>query len=274
MRNLRNDCILPRTRTSFAIFRAHAAEGSCPRPFQGEPVTQLRQATCRNRLLAGLPPSDFDLLQGQLALKKLAVGDVLIQMDTPITSLYFIEQGIVSLVAQAPDGEQAEIGLVGCEGLVGTPLLLGSDQATFDGRVQNAGSAWAISASSFREILARSSPLDGRLLRYVQTVTTQMAGTALANARYTLAARLARWLLMCHDRVEGDDLSTTHRFLSLMLGVNRTGVTEVVAALERARVIATKRGTITILDRPYLLAQAGACYGTPEVEYARLIEGA
>ncbi|MCJ2110537.1 cyclic nucleotide-binding domain-containing protein, partial [Methylobacterium sp. E-025] len=100
-------------------------------------MTQLGQASCRNRLLAGLPPSDFDLLRGRLAPKKLAVGDVLIQTDTPITSLYFIERGIVSLVAQAPDGEQAEIGLVGCEGLVGIPLLLGSDQAPYDGRVQN-----------------------------------------------------------------------------------------------------------------------------------------
>ncbi|MCJ2037381.1 Crp/Fnr family transcriptional regulator [Methylobacterium sp. E-041] len=222
-------------------------------------------------MLAGLPPSDFDLLQGRLALKKLAVGDVLIQTGIPITSLYFVERGIVSLVAQAPDGEQAEVGLVGCEGVVGIPLLLGSDQAPFDGRVQNAGSAWVMSAPSFREILPRSSPLGERLLRYVQTVTAQMAGTALANARYTLAARLARWLLMCHDRVEGDDLSTTHRFLSLMLGVNRTGVTEVVAALERAGVIATKRGTITILDRAYLLTQAGACYGMPEAEYDRLL---
>ncbi|MFK5600610.1 Crp/Fnr family transcriptional regulator [Methylobacterium sp. HMF5984] len=222
-------------------------------------------------MLAGLPPSDFDLLQDRLALKKLAVGDVLIQADTPITSLYFIERGIVSLVAQAPDGEQAEVGLVGYEGLVGTPLLLGCDQAPFDGRVQNAGSAWVMSAPSFREILPRSSPLGERLLRYVQTVTAQMAGTALANARYTLAARLARWLLMCHDRVEGDDLSTTQRFLSLMLGVNRTGVSEAMAVLERAGVIATKRGTIIIRDREHLLVQAGACYGMPEAEYDRLL---
>ncbi|MCJ2077843.1 Crp/Fnr family transcriptional regulator [Methylobacterium sp. E-016] len=234
-------------------------------------MTQLGQASCRNRLLAGLPPSDFDLLRGRLAPKKLAVGDVLIQTDTPITSLYFIERGIVSLVTQAPDGEQAEIGLVGCEGLVGTPLLLGADQAPFDGRVQNAGSAWVMSASSFREILPQSAAINERLLRYVQTVTAQTAGTALANARYTLAARLARWLLMCHDRAEGDDLSTTHRFLSLMLGVNRTGVSEAMAVLERAGVIATKRGTIIIKDREHLLAQAGACYGMPEAEYDRLL---
>ncbi|MCJ2005511.1 Crp/Fnr family transcriptional regulator, partial [Methylobacterium sp. J-092] len=224
-------------------------------------MTQLGQASCRNRLLAALPPSDFDLLQGRLALQKFAVGDVLIQTDTSTTSLYFVERGIVSLVAQASDGEQAEIGLVGCEGLVGIPLLLGCDQAPYDGRVQNAGSAWVMSASSFREILPQSSALGERLLRYVQTVTAQMAGTALANARYTLAARLARWLLMCHDRAEGDDLSTTHRFLSLMLGVNRTGVSEALTALERAGVIATKRGTITIRDREKLIAQAGACYG-------------
>ena len=134
-----------------------------------------------------------------------------------------------------------------------------------------AGFAWAMPAEVLHAMLQRSAAFSERLLRYAQASAVQVASTALANARYTLAARLARWLLMCHDRVEGDDLPTTHRFLSVMLGVNRTGVTEVVAALERAGVIATKRGTITILDRAYLLTQAGACYGMPEAEYDRLL---
>lgn len=234
-------------------------------------MTQPLQATCRNRLLAGLEPSDFALVQVHLDLVTLALGDALMQATAPITHLHFVEQGIVSLVARASDGEQAEIGLVGHEGLVGLPLILGSDRTAYDGRVQVAGLAWAMPAAALPPILHRSATLSERLLRYAQVAGVQVAGTALANARYTLGGRLARWLLMCHDRVEGDDLSTTHRFLSVMLGVNRTGVTEAVAALERAGIIATKRGTITIRDRARLLVQAGACYGTPEAEYARLL---
>jgi CRP-like cAMP-binding protein len=234
-------------------------------------LTQPLPATCRNRLLVGMIPADFALVQTHLTLVVLRVGDVLMSAAAPITHIHFVEQGIVSLVARSSDGEQAEIGLVGYEGMVGVPLVLGSNRTPHTGQVQIAGFAWAIPAEALHAMLQLSATFSERLLRYAQASSVQVASTALANARYTLGARLARWLLMCHDRVEGGDLPTTHRFLSLMLGVNRTGVTEVVAALERAGVIATKRGTITILDRAYLLAQAGACYGTPEAEYEHLL---
>ena len=178
----------------------------------------------------------------------------------------------MSCIAVAADGQQIELGLVGREGMVGLPVLLASDHTPNEARVQMAGSSWSMSVDAFREVLHRSPRLHDRLLRYAQVVTVEVAATALANGRYKVERRLARWLLMCHDRIDGDDLPTTHRFLSLMLGVNRTALTAVVAEFERAALIATKRGTITIRDRKALLTMAGAAYGAPEAEYARLVD--
>jgi hypothetical protein len=118
--------------------------------------------------------------------------------------------------------------------------------------------------------MAASSSLHQRLLRFVQTFMIQTAQTALANGSHLLEERLARWLLMCHDRVDGDALFTTHEFLSLMLGVRRAGVTEALKVLEDRGLISTKRSQVTVLDRVKLEAVAGDSYGVPEAEYARL----
>ncbi|MBB3902776.1 Crp/Fnr family transcriptional regulator [Methylobacterium brachythecii] len=232
---------------------------------------QPLQDASKNGLLRTLSSADFSLLQPHLHSVLLSVGNVLIAADTPFPQVYFVEQGIVSCIAQASDGEQIEIGLVGQEGMVGTAVLLDVDRASNEARVQAAGWAWSLRTDALRIAIRQSPKLHNTLLRYVQTFNTQVAGTALANGRYKLDQRLARWLLMCHDRVEGDDLPTTHRFLSMMLGVNRPGLTSAVAHLERAGVIETKRGTITIRDHSALLVMAGAAYGLAEAEYRRLI---
>ncbi len=203
----------------------------------------------------------------------LAVGEVLIRADMPIAHVHFVERGIVSLVAVARDGEQIEAGLIGREGLVGTPVLLGAQSTPNEVRVQVAGLAHAVRVDAFRGLLRSSPEWHERLLRYAQVVNTQIACTVLANGRYPIGQRLARWLLMCHDRTDGDVLETTHRFLSLMLGVSRPHLTTELRALERAGITATRRGTITIYDREALLTRAGAAYGVPEAEYERLIEG-
>ena len=121
-----------------------------------------------------------------------------------------------------------------------------------------------------RAVAARAS-LHKHLLRFVQAFTIQTAQTALSNGCHVIEQRLARWLLMCHDRVDGDELATTHEFLSLMLGVRRAGVTLALQALEDRGLISTKRGQITVLNRAKLEAVAGDSYGVPEAEYARLI---
>ena len=236
-------------------------------------MPQPTQRHCQNRLLAALPAADFALLQPHLELVTLLVGDVLIQANTPITRVAFVEQGIVSLVSVAADAQQIEVGLVGCEGMVGVPILLDADQTTDEARVQMLGLAWMMPANALDKALRRSPPLHRQLLRYAQVLATQATATALANGRFQLEQRLARWLLMWHDRTEGDELPTTHRSLSLMLGVNRPGLTSIVARFERSGLIETRRGTLIVRDRPALLALAGASYGLPEAEYTRLITG-
>lgn len=234
-------------------------------------MSQPNQNACRNRLLAALAPADFALLQPRLELVTLALGERLIVPNTPIEAVQFIEQGIMSSLAVTADGERIELGLVGREGFVGVPVLLEADRTPHEVCVQAAGLAWRLPVTALQEALERSPDLDVLLLRYAQTVQIQAACTALANGRYKIDRRLARWLLMCHDRVEGDLLPTTQQFLSLMLGVTRTSVTAVMGDFVRNGLIETKRGTITICDRAGLLALAGSAYGQPEAEYERLL---
>ena len=229
------------------------------------------QRACHNRLLAALPPADFARLQPHLLTVPLRIGEVLMAPGTPIRHVLFVEDGILSVIAAASDDRQIELALIGREGLVGLPILMGTDRSAHEGRVQASGYAWCLEADAMREILGTSPDLHAFLLRYAYSVTVQIAGTALANTRYKVDQRLARWLLMCHDRTRGDELPTTHRFLSLMLGINRPGLTTALSAFEQAGMIRTERGAITILDRAALLAKAGACYGGPEAEYERLL---
>ena len=234
-------------------------------------MLQPHQISCRNRLLAGLAPADFALLQPHLDLVTLALGELVITPGTPITHVHFVEQGIVSCIGVAADGERIELAVVGREGLVGLPILHETDQTPDEARVQILGLAWSMPASALREALQHSPTLHRRLLRYAQVATLQIASTALANGRYKVERRLARWLLMCHDRVEDDVLPTTQQFLSLMLGVNRTSLTAIVGGLVRDGLIETHRGHLTIRNRAGWLTLAGAAYGQPEVEYERLL---
>ncbi|MCJ2078858.1 Crp/Fnr family transcriptional regulator [Methylobacterium sp. E-016] len=231
------------------------------------------QHRCLNHLLSVLIPDDFALLKPHLDIGPLAIGEILITANTAIPRVWFVEQGIVSIIAAPEDAGQIELGLVGREGMVGVPVVLDAGRSPDEGRVQMAGMAWSMPCGPLRDALRDSPRLHDSLLRYAQAANVQVASTALANGRYRLEQRLARWLLMCHDRVDGDLLPTTHRFLSLMMGVNRTGLTTAVATLERARVIGTRRGTITVRSRDTLLKLAGKSYGVAEAEYVRLVDG-
>lgn len=250
---------------------SHMIDGHYVRPEPVGLMFQPQQRACQNRLLAALSATDFALLQPHLELVTLSVGDVLIRADTPIRRVAFVEQGIVSLISMTRDAQQIEAGLVGREGMVGVPVLLDAEQTPNEARVQMLGLAWTMSASALKDALGQSPDLQRRLLRYAHVFAVQLASTALANGRFKLEPRLARWLLMCHDRTTGNTLPTTHQFLSLMLGVNRTTLTAVVAEFERSGSIETQRGTLIVRHRPTLHALAGACYGVPEAEYARLL---
>jgi CRP-like cAMP-binding protein len=231
----------------------------------------LRQDTCRNGLLRALSPADFALIRPHLSIETIALDEALIKASVPITRVHFIEQGIVSLIAIAADGERSESALVGAEGLVGLPVLLGADRSSDEARVQVSGLSLSIRAEHVGGACRQSPRLHYLLLRYAQALGMQIAHTAHANARYKLDQRLARWLLMCRDRVEDDVLPTTRHYIAVMLGVNRPSLSTVVATMERNGLIETRRGSIILRDHAGLRALAGGSYGAPEAEYARLI---
>jgi len=229
------------------------------------------QSDVRNRVLATLPPEDYALLQPWLESVPLPLRTSLMEPNEPIEHVYFMEQGIASVVALTPQQRRIEVGLIGREGMSGTPILLGTDRTPHECFIQMAGDALRLPATHLWKAAEERSSLRLHLLRFVQAFTVQVAQTALSNGSYTLEERLARWLLMCHDRVDGDVLSTTHEFLSIMLGVRRPGVTEALHILEGAHVIRAERGLVTVLDRAKLEQVAGESYGVAEAEYVRLM---
>jgi len=182
-----------------------------------------------------------------------------------------MDSGIASVVAVQSNQTRVEVGLVGCEGMTGTSVVLGNDRSPHSTYIQVAGEAQRITAGELRKAIKASESLHGLLLKYVQTFMVQTAHTAIANARARLDARLARWILMAHDRVRANKLPLTHEFLSLMLGVRRAGVTEALHSLSSQKLIDAGRGQIVVLNRKGIERSAGGAYGQPEAEYRRLI---
>ena len=237
-------------------------------------MSQLQQSSVRNRLLKALSPDDFALLQPHLQPMATELRQQLIAPNTPVKQLFFPEVGFGSVTTHG-SSSKVEVGIIGREGLAGaSPVLLGTDRTPHEHFVQSAGEMLSITTEALCAAISQSASLHKLLLRSVQVQIVQTAQTAYVNATYTVDVRLARWLLMCRDRVEGDDLQITHEFLSLMLGVQRSSTTLAVQALEGHRLIKARRGRITILDRAALEGIADDGYGLPEAEFARLIEGA
>jgi CRP-like cAMP-binding protein len=237
-------------------------------------VSQPQQSSVRNRLLKALSPDDFALLQPHLELVATELAQPLIKPYESVRHLFFPEVGFSSITTSG-SGTKVEVGLVGREGLVGaTPMLLGSDRTPHEHFVQNAGEMLRIETAALCAAISESASLHKLLLRSIQVQFVQTAQTAYVNAAFNIDARLARWLLMCHDRLDGDDLQLTHEFLSLMLGAQRSSTTLAIQALEGHRLIKARRGRITILDRKTMEQVADGGYGLAEAEFARLIEGA
>jgi CRP-like cAMP-binding protein len=200
----------------------------------------------------------------------LALRQVLIEPNTPIEHAYFPEQGMSSVTNNSAGGK-IEVGVVGREGMVGLPIVLGIDRTPYEHFMQIPGHGWRITVRDLEQAMAQSSSLHRHLLRYVQASHVQASETAFANANSDIEARLARWLLMCHDRVESNDIPLTHEFIAMMLGVRRPGVTVALHVLEGMHVIRAKRGLITVLDREKLEELADEAYGLSEAEYTRLM---
>jgi CRP-like cAMP-binding protein len=234
-------------------------------------MAAIQQDTVRNHLLATLPPVDFAQIAGALQPVTLVLRQVLHVPDERIEAVYFVDAGTTSMIAPLEGGDALEVGLVGRDGLVGLPVVLGTDIAVTEAMVQVAGSALRLRASALREALAASPALQALLLRYMQAFHVQVTQTAACNGRHALEERLARWLLMTHDRVDGDELPMTHEFLSTMLGVRRAGVSVAASILQKAGVIGYARGQVTVLDRAGLEAAACECYGAVQRQYANTL---
>jgi CRP-like cAMP-binding protein len=234
-------------------------------------MSVLSQSSVRNRLLAALPAGDFALIQPLLEPVPLNQSDVIIQAHVPIEHVYFLEAGVTSIVTRTERDRRIEIGLVGRDGFAGVPVLLGADRTPHETFMQIGGAALRMQADAFRHVLEQSPALQKLLLRFVQVFHLQTAQTAASNGSHRVSRRLARWLLMCHDRLDGDELPLTHEFIAVMLGVRRPGVTESLQELETADIIRAERRNIVVLDRRKLEETAGDSYGVPEAEYERLI---
>jgi CRP-like cAMP-binding protein len=225
----------------------------------------------RNQLLAAMSPSDLALLQPHLRPMAMPVLTDLERPNQRIQTVYFMDAGIASVVGVQPDETRIEVGLIGREGMTGLAVLLGGEQSPHSTYIQVAGEGQRMPAKELRKAIAASETMRSLLLKFIQVFMVQTAHTAIANARAHVDRRLARWILMAHDRTGDDTLPLTHEFLSLMLGVRRAGVTETLQSLKQLRLIDTGRSKIIVRDRKGIERLAQGCYGVPEKEYRRLI---
>lgn len=217
-----------------------------------------------NRILSRLSCEDFALLEPHLKPIDLPVRKPLESRKKRIDQVYFIESGFASVVANGSNKPSIEVGIIGREGMSGLAIVLGKDRAQHATYMQVAGKGLRISAASLREVDESNASLHRAMLRYAHAFLQQTTATALANGRSRIEERLARWLLMADDRLDGDDLPLTHEFLGLMLGTHRPGVTLALQGLEKAGLIGRRRSSITILDRKALLKTSNGTYLPPE----------
>ena len=224
-----------------------------------------------NQLLAALPSTVLERLLPNLCRVVLPLRQVLYHPDVPIEAAYFPESGMISLVVNMNDGMQAEVGVMGREGMVGGPLLLGVDTSFAEAVVQVPGAALRMGAREFRHALEANASFRTLLLRYQEALQAQVMQTAACNGRHGLKQRLARWLLMAHDCGAGDKLPLTQDFTAMMLGVHRPSVTVVAGALQRAGLVRYSGGQVTVLDRPSLEAASCECYALVKRRFTALL---
>jgi CRP-like cAMP-binding protein len=231
----------------------------------------MDNASLRNRILSALPLSEYERLSRHLTEISLPLGQIIYPPEARIKYVYFVTSGVISLVANLKDGGTVEVGVVGNEGMVGLSVVLGDDISPNLAIVQMAGVAMRMKADVLKEELKRDGQLRALLLRSTLVMIKQISQTAACNRSHTVSKRLARWLLMCHDRVAGDELGLTQEFISQMLGIRRSGVSEAAILLQTRDLISYSRGRISILNRKGLERFACECYGIVRVESDRLL---
>jgi CRP-like cAMP-binding protein len=224
-----------------------------------------------NRLLAALPPADYEPLLPFLERVPMALGQALYESGGTQGYVYFPTTSIVSLLFVLENGSSAEIAVTGNEGLVGISLFMGGETTPSRAVVQSAGEGYRLKASVLKEQFERGGPLQLLLLRYTQALITQMTQTAVCNRHHSVDQQLCRWLLLSLDRLPDNELSMTQELIANMLGVRREGVTEAAGKLQADGLIEYSRGKITVLDREHLEARVCECYAVVKKEYDRLL---
>ena len=225
----------------------------------------------QNHLLAALPPAIQQRLFPMLELVPLPLGKVLYESGDTMRYVYFPTDSIVSLLYVMESGASAEISVVGKDGIVGVSLFMGGESTSSRAVVQSAGSAYRLAGQKLKDEFNRHSELMQLLLRYTQSLITQMAQTAVCNRHHSIDQQLCRWLLLSLDRLPDNKLTMTQELIANMLGVRREGVTEAAGKLQKLGVIDYCRGHITVLDRSKLEALSCECYAVVKRESDRLL---
>jgi CRP-like cAMP-binding protein len=223
-----------------------------------------------NRLLVALPKDEYDRLLPHLEKVSLPLREILYEANGPIAHVFFPLVGVVSLVIK-DSGFSIEVGIIGNEGMVGTPVFMESDRSPTMAIAQIPGEAMRMEVKAFQKEMKRHGPLFGLVQRYTQTMINQISQSIVCNRRHSVEKRMCRWLLMSHDRVGADEFQLTHEFLAQMLGVRRPTVTAVAGTLQKAGLITYHRGRITVIDRKGLEGACCECYKVVVKELDRLL---
>ncbi|HXO03667.1 MAG TPA: Crp/Fnr family transcriptional regulator [Stellaceae bacterium] len=225
----------------------------------------------KNRLLAGLPPEDLAQLIEHLEPVALPKKQILYEVGAPLEHIYFIEEGLASVLTTMEDGASSEVGMVGPEGLIGVSALLGGSLSAQHVVMQLPGRGHHIPATRCKSVFDQSPRVRAVLLRFIEDLLNLSSQTAGCNRLHTVEQRSARWLLMASDRVDSNVLPLTQEFLAAMLGVRRSGVSEAASELQRSGLIRYRRGEITIIDRAGLEKTACECYALDRHRIERLL---
>lgn len=227
----------------------------------------------QNRLLNALPTEEYKQIKPHLEFVVLDFKQILYEVNQPIEFVYFVLDGVASLLTVMDDGAIAEVGTIGNEGLVGLPVFLGAKQIPGRAIVQVSGKAMRMNAEDFKHQVSSGTVLFSLLQRYTQALFNQIAQSAACNRLHTIEERFCRWILMTQDRVNAEEFFLTQEFLGYMLGVGRPSVSLVAATLQKAGLIHYRRGKMKIVDREGLEATSCECYRIIKEEFERLIGG-
>lgn len=234
--------------------------------------TKLTSSKPVNYLLSALPQEVYQRLLSHLQLVTLSQYQILYVSGEIYKFAYFPLNSMISSVSILEDGATTEIGIIGNEGMIGLPLILGTTQTNFAAIVQVGGDSYKIAAAPLQKELNRQEELKDLLMRYTQARIIQLGQTAACNRHHKLEQRFARWLLKVRDSMDSDRFQLTHEFISQMLGVRRTGVTEIAGQFQKAGIIRYNRGFIEILDNQKLEATACECYQVIYQQFSRLLD--